>query len=55
METKLEVTEILKRYSQDIDHEITRALEQWTQNHSARHFRTPHQGVVRNSDHHWQF
>ena len=27
METKLEVTEILKRYSQDIDHEITRALE----------------------------
>ncbi|MCC7564519.1 MAG: polyprenyl synthetase family protein, partial [Methanobacterium sp.] len=27
METKLEVTEILKRYSEDIDHEITRALE----------------------------
>lgn len=27
MEMKLEVTEILKRYSQDIDHEITRALE----------------------------
>ncbi len=27
METKLEITEILKKYSEDIDHEINRALE----------------------------
>lgn len=27
METKQEVTQILKQYSKDIDHELTRALE----------------------------